>query len=48
MVEAIKDCPLIEIRLFDGHSDHTIRVSRDKTFAHDVALSLQGHFNRNH
>lgn len=46
MVEAIKDCPLIEKRLFDGHSDHTIRVSKDKTFAHDVALSLQGYFNR--
>ncbi len=48
IVEAIKEAPAIEIRLIDrGGSDHTIRVSREKVFSHDIALAVQKYFNEN-
>ena len=46
IVEAIKRSPAIEIRLLDKGDAYTVRVTRDKAFAHDVAIAVQSYLNR--
>ena len=46
IVEAVRRSKTIEIHLLDWDARHTIRVSQDSQFAHDIAIAVQAHMNR--
>lgn len=46
IVEAVRRSKSIEIHLLDWDERHTIRVSQDSEFAHDIAIAVQAHMNR--
>ena len=46
IVEGVRQTRFIEIVIADHSGDHTIRIDHDRLFNHEVAIALQGYFNR--
>ena len=46
IVEAVRRSKSLEIHILDWDERHTIRVSQDSQFAHDIAIAVQAHMNR--
>lgn len=47
IVEVVRQTRFIKIVIADHCGDHTIRIDNDRLFNHEVAIALQGYFNRN-
>jgi hypothetical protein len=47
IVEGVRSTRFLKITVADHSGDHTIRIDNDRLFNHEVAIALQGYFNRN-
>lgn len=47
IVEQVRKAPVIEIRLLRDPDLSSVRFTEDKIFSHDIAIAIQGYFNRN-